>query len=127
MPELAVTTSWPSTLPLPFIDYSGAPRHATLMTNAESPRYTRRSRFERSYNTIAISFIFNQSQYDAFEAFIEDDLANGAAQFIIELRFPLNSALTEWAVRFEEGWESNYNDGVWTVTAILELVNPVNF
>lgn len=127
MPTLPLTTEWPSTLPLPFIDYSGAPRHATLMTNAESPAYVRRSRFERSYNTLSVSFIFNESQYEAFESFVTDTLANGASQFILELRYPLNSALTEWAVRFEEGWESNFNDGVWTITAILELVNPVNF
>ena len=28
---LEVTNTWPATLPLPFVDYDGAPRNSTVM------------------------------------------------------------------------------------------------
>lgn len=124
---LTINNEWPDTLPLPLIEYSGTPRHATINSPEDTPSIDRRSRFTRSYNTLEVSWCFTHEQFELFQSFVRYDLGNGTAQFKIELKFPKNSALTEWAVRFEGSYEAEEVDGLWKVNAALELVNPVVF
>lgn len=123
---LTLDYEWPETLPLPFLDYSGVPRNQTLFSPDAAYHVARRSRFTRSYCVLSAVWHFSDDQMEAFKAFLVV-LGNGAAQFKIELRFPKNSALTEWAARFESSYEGEYNDGIWTVNAALELVSPFEF
>lgn len=124
--ELALETVWPD-LPLPKVDYTGAPRNSTLVSKKSEAYITRRSRFERSYSILSVSWCFTTEQLVVFEAFFAGELDNGIAQFKIELRFPENSALKEWAVRFDEGYTTTYEEGVWSVQATLDLISPVTF
>lgn len=124
---LTINNEWPDTLPLPLLDYSGTPRLATISSPEETPAIAQRSRFERSYNTLEVSWCFDDAQFETFQNFVLYDLGNGTAQFKLELKFPKNSALTEWAVRFEGSYEAEEVDGLWKVNAALELVNPVVF
>jgi hypothetical protein len=63
----------------------------------------------------------NWTEWRAFEVFFLDDLDNGAAQFQIDLRCPKSSELTAWVVRFLDGYSCDHSDGIWTVTALLEM------
>lgn len=121
---LTIDNEWPGTLPLPFIDYSGVPLNTTIFSPDITYHVERRSRFTRSYYLLSVRWNFNDDQFEAFKAFL-DEIGNGTAQFKIELRFPKNTALTEWSVRLEDRYEADYDDGIWTVTAGLELVNPI--
>jgi len=124
---LAIDISWPVAIPLPFVDYSGTPKNTTIVSATENAIIIRRSRFTRSYTAISVSWVLTREQYEAFQEFFADTLGNGVSQFKLELRYPLNSALTWWAVRFEDGYESDYDDGMWRVETMLLLVNPVTF
>lgn len=125
--NLTVDLTWPEDLPLPDINFSGVPRNSTLVSPAENASIARRSRFERSYSVLTVGWTFTVAQNAIFKAFFLDDLGNGSAQFKIELRHPLQSALTWWEVRFAEGYQETYDDGFWTVQASLELTNPIAF
>jgi len=118
---------WPSTLPLPFVDYNGEPRNGVVMGKEKDLVILRRSRFERSYTTLLVNWVFTDAQFTAFKTFYKDTLGLGASQFKIELRYPSNSVLTEYSVRISEGFEATYQEGLLNVAAVLELVNPVNF
>jgi len=124
---LTINNEWPAELPLPLIDYSGTPRNGTIRSPDETPIAVYRQRFTRSYNTLNVGWCFTEEQFDRFQNFVLYDLGNGTAQFKLELKFPKNSALTEWAVRFEASYEAEHDDGVWKTTAALELVNPIIF
>lgn len=122
--ELALETVWPD-LPLPKVDYTGIPRNTTLVSKRDSAYIARRSRFERTYALLSVSWCFTDDQLEAFETFFAEELDNGIAQFKIELRYPENSALKEWAVRFDEGYSTSNEEGRWLVSASLDLVGPV--
>ncbi len=122
--ELALETAWPD-LPLPKVEYNGFPRNSTLVSKRTSSYITRRSRFERSYALLSVSWCFTDSQLETFETFFATELDNGIAQFKIELRYPRNSALKIWAVRFHEGYTTSFEEGTWMVQASLDLVSPV--
>lgn len=124
---LPLDITWPAALPLPFLDYSGQAVNGTLVGTARNIVIERRSRFERSYREVGVEWRFDPEQYEAFKAFFYTTLGNGTAQFKIELRFPLNSDLTEWAARIAGGFDSVYDEGVWRVAASMDLVNPVEF
>lgn len=124
---LQIDLTWPVSLPLPFLEFSGSPENATLVSPPESSAILRRSRFTKSYSTIAVAWTFTEDQFQTFEDFFLNDLGNGVAQFKIELRFPTNSVLAKWSVRLKEGYQSNFVEGIWKVQASLFLVNPVNF
>ena len=125
--NLTIDNAWPSSLPLPTVQFSGEPRNATITSQDLAMALTARSRFSRSYNAIAVSWQFTTAQYDDFKNFLLNDLGNGTAMFSIELKFPKNSELTQWAVRLIEGHAAEYQDGIWKVSAALELVNPIVF
>jgi hypothetical protein len=124
---LQIDITWPATLPLPFVDYSGQPDNSTIASPPESGVISRRSRFERTYLSIAVNWKFTPLQYETFKSFFAEDLGNGTAAFKIELRYPLNSVLLEWIVRFSEDYKAAHEDGTWTVQAAIDVVNPVNF
>jgi hypothetical protein len=123
---LTIDNEWPATLPLPYLDYSGNPYNQTIYSPDGAFFIARRSRFTKSYCILSVAWNFDDDEFEAFKLFVLNSLGNATSQFKIELRFPKNTELTEWAVRFESGYQANQNDGVWNVIAALELVNPVN-
>ena len=112
-------------LPLPFVDFSGQSRVPSIVSDAQSSVIAGRSRFEKRYATLNVQWVFTQAELEIFEDFFDDDLGNGCACFSLELRYPLNSELTEWLVRFTEGYDVTNQEGMFSVQASLELVNPV--
>lgn len=134
MTTLGLITKWPesvtadtdvATLPLPFLEYTGEPRDSKIETKSSSPAISRRSRFTKSYPVANLTWIFTQVQYYAFVDFYSNDLGLGTASFRINLRFPLNSALTEWVARFMgEGFSARQLDGGWQVKASVEMLGP---
>src|SRR6266567_3764923 len=121
-----VDVSWPvDLLPLPSLDFSSAPRNATIVSPAENVAIVRRSRFERSYAVLTVGWKFKGAQIQIFKDFFYSDLGNGIDQFKIELRYPKASELTFWAVRFVGGYQTSCEDGKWwETTAQLELLIP---
>lgn len=124
---LVLEVVWPETLPLPYIDFRGNPHYSTLVSPPKLMAAIRRSRHERSYNTLTVTWVLTGSQYAAFKAFHKTDLGNGAAHFKLELKYPKDTELTAWEVSFSGGFAATYNDGLWQVEAVLHLVNPVEF
>jgi len=119
------THSWPEAVPLPSIDYVAGVRDTTLHSPGTSATVTRRSRSRRVYYPLLATWVLSTSQYDDFFLFFSSTLGNGASLFKIELKFPSNADLTEWAVRFRGGFELSMNSGLWTVAGELDLVSRV--
>jgi hypothetical protein len=119
---ITVDIAWPETIPLPFLDFSGSPRNATISSTIESPRIEQRSRFGTSYGTLSVQWVLTAAELVLFETFYNDTLGNGTSCFSIDLRFPKNSQLTEWMVRFVDTYGVSYTDGVATVESKLDLV-----
>lgn len=118
---------WPTTLPLPFIDYSGGPRNTTLVAPPESAGIMSRSRFQKSYYGLAVTWVLNPAEKAEFVSFYTETLHNGASAFAIELRYPKNSELTEWMVRFSgEGYDMTWADGNWSISTALDLIMPMD-
>lgn len=117
-----ITIEWPDTLPLPVLEAQVAPRNGTLVSPLGVSLSDRRSRFQKSYATMALSWRFNHTQLPLFREFWETTLGNGTAQFTIDLRFPLTSTLTNWVVAFvEDGYDVDNLEGAWEVKAVLDL------
>ena len=111
-------------IPLPFVDYNGVPRTATLYSAKEDAVMQRRSRFGKAYTALSVHWILSIGQMDTFKEFYQTALGNGAALFSIDLRYPENNNLKNWIVRFGPGGhEDTYDEGVWTVGATLVLVD----
>lgn len=123
--SLTVDITWPVTIPLPSIDYAGTPRYATIVSPPEASYIVARSRFQRSYSLLTVAWMLTDAQLAIFKTFFETDLGMGTACFKIELRYPELSVLTEWMVRFQEGYDSVSQEGMWSIQSSLELVNPV--
>lgn len=122
-PEAVTADTDETTLPLPFLEYSGEPRNAKIESKANVQKIIRRSRFTKSYPMANLTWIFTQVQYYAFLAFYDAGLGLGTASFRINLRYPLNTDLTEWVVRFVgEGMTARQLVGAWQVTASVELL-----
>jgi len=115
-------TAWPSALPLPLMDYSGLPLHVTLASKLSNPKIQRRRRFHASVVGASVQWVLSISEYEAFKAFFLDTLGNGASLFLIELRYPRATDLTEWMVRFTSSYAADYQDGNWVVEADLDIV-----
>lgn len=122
-PEVFVADTDVVPLPLPFIEYAGAPRNATAQSPDEAPKILRRSRRFWTYQVFKVTWFFNSSEYYAFQSFYADDLGCGTAPFRMNLRYPKNTELTEWVCRFSGGgYGTSSLDGVWQVSANLELL-----
>jgi hypothetical protein len=120
---LVIDETWPATLPLPVVDFSGTPRNTTMVSPMENGNILRRSRYLKSYTSIDISLVLDPDEYAAFQTFFETTTDLGCALFKVELRYPQNTALTEWACRFLGGYEASYQEGLWSVTAAFDLIN----
>jgi hypothetical protein len=118
--------SWPETLPLPLLDYAGRPRYAVLSSPKDNAFIARRSRFTKAHLAVSVSWMLVPGEYDAFRTFYTTTLGNGTAVFPLEIRYPQNSVLTEWTVRFRGGYTAMPLEGLWNLTAELELINPID-
>jgi len=116
---------WPSDLPLPYVDAQGQPQHATLAGGVQQMRIQRRNRFRSHTVSFSVRWVLSIAEYDSFKAFYRDELYNGIAQFSLSVRYPYNSGLTEWRVRFLGNYAGVYQEGVWAVEATLELLSQV--
>jgi hypothetical protein len=118
----SITYSWPASLPLPLEMFEGATEHRTLCSPLSAPIIYRRSRGSSAQASITARWVFTIEQYDTFLSFFEDDLGEGAALFVMEIRYPKSSELTNWVVRFTEGLECVPLGRLWSVSASLTLV-----
>ena len=124
--NITLNVVWPSALPLPRVDYSGEPRIATLVSSTGSAAIARRSRTPKVYATVNATWALSPTEYAAFRIFFETTLHMGTSQFKLELRYPLNSALTFWSVRFVGGYQVGHEDRTRIVTAQLDLIQLFN-
>ena len=120
---LTIDIAWPTDLPLPFVDYAAANRNATISSTTELGPIERRSRFDKFYIPVSCSWRLTQAQSTAFRTFFETTLGNGSAAFSLELRYPKNTGLTTWLVRFIGGFAAEWLDGIWAVTARIDLID----
>lgn len=125
MISIVLDNVWPATIPLPYFEYSGRPRYSTISSPIENGFVARRSRFTRPCLAVAVSWVLLPAEIDALRVFFSETLGNGTALFSIEMRYPLNSELTEWTARFRGGFQATAMEGVWNVTSELELINPL--
>lgn len=117
---------WPDDeIPLPYVDVQGQPQHATLASGLHQMRIQRRNRFRSFTVSLSVRWVLSILQYDAFKLFYRTELTNGAAQFSIHLRYPYNSALTQWKVRFIGNHAATHDEGHWIVEATLELLSII--
>ncbi len=114
---------WPTTLPLPFVDAEGQPLHQTLASGLEQANILRRSRFFASVVSLQVRWVFSVAEYEEFKTFFLEELYDGAALFVLELRYPFNSELTEWRVRISGGFAATHQDGIWTVETAIDLIS----
>lgn len=118
--------TWPTDLPLPYTDATGAPAHAILASSYDTARIQRRLRFSGdACIELGVTWELTIGQYEDFKAFYLEDLHNGASLFQLELRHPKTTELTEWVVRFAQSYEASYDEGVWSVSASLQLLRLV--
>lgn len=127
--QITADITWPedtgSHLPLPYCEFSGVPRNASIVSEKESPRISRRSRFQRQFSSISVRWVLTEAELADFETFYDETLGNGVACFSIDLRYPRNSELTPWLVRFDGGYQITKSDGLPVVEATLNLINPM--
>jgi len=128
---LVIDLTWPdgtgseddTALPLPYVDYAGSNRNATITSTIEGGPYLRRSRFDKYYIPLLVSWRLNEAELAALRRFFETALGNGSAAFALELRYPKNTELTTWKVRFVGGYSCEFLDGLWAVSARLDLLD----
>lgn len=121
---LEIEAQWPVTLPLPLVNYQGSPDTPTIVSPQKHIAILRRSRFVHTYRNLSVAWMLTDDQHEDLKTFFQDELGNGAAQFKIELRYPLNSELTEWACKFTGGFLSTRKDGLWDVQTSIQLISP---
>lgn len=79
---------------------------------------------EKAYVSLSVMWTLLPAELDAFKVFFHDTLGQGTASFRIELRYPRNSDLDDWIVRFDgTGYEMDYLDGAWSVRSGLVLLS----
>jgi hypothetical protein len=114
--------TWPTTLPLPFIDYTGTVRMATLSSSLQQGRIDRRQRFTVSIPTLQVQWILSAAELVAFQTFFNTTLHGGTALFEMELKYPRNTELNSWVVRFLQGYQARRVDSFWIISVPLELL-----
>lgn len=121
-------TSWPATIPLSYIDATGQPLNPILASDLASAHIERRLRYFGDY-PISLSLVWQLSisEYADFKAFFSNDIDEGAAIFAMELRHPLTSDLKEWQCRFDSEYGSEFQEGVWKVTARVTALRLNSF
>lgn len=124
MPTINITHSWPATLPLPYIDYSGGADVATLFSPGDAAIIKRRSRQTQTYATVSVRWKFEPDEWLEFLDFWEDNLGCGSAAFAIELRYPKISALDTWLVKMITGLEvETIDNAIFEVSTTLQLIS----
>lgn len=125
MSAVLITNAWPEALPLPFTDYTANSRTTTLVSDLTSGRIQRRAQSRKTYGRVSATWMFGTTQKRIFESYYETTLGCGVACFSLDLRLAKNSELTTWMVRFGDGgYDIVYLEGIWQVTAALELIIP---
>lgn len=114
--------AWPSSIPLPFVEFAGQSRHSTIASPFSQGRIDRRSRYSMPYGSMVVRWVLDPAQWTAFRTFFETTLGNGISLFTIELRHPKHSELVEWVVRFVGSYQSRNLEGLWAVDAELDLI-----
>ena len=125
---LQIDNVWPASLPLPRVDYSGSVVTSSIASSVSSGVIARRSRFHPMYAAVTFNWVLTETQYSAFRTFFETDLGNGLAAFEISLRYPQNTELTDWMVRFAgEFNRMRQETGIWVITALVDIIHPKLF
>lgn len=126
--NITVTNNWPSGLPLPYVDVSGAPQHPILASTLASAHPTRRLRFSGTPVAISARWVLSVGEMEDFLDFYQTDLRNGISTFSIELRYPKQTELSSWVARFGSAITTTWEDGRWDVstTLILERLLAIN-
>jgi len=124
--NVTTTNSWPAELPAPRLDYYGEPFYQNLVSTEEAPIILRSSRFVRPYPVIQAVWVLTNEQFSTFETFWETNLGHGVAWFTLDLRYPKNSSLSNWVVRFEGEYQAEKLDQeLWQITAPLILLHEL--
>lgn len=119
---LNVANTWPATLPLPSLEYSGAAFVPTIISPNSAGRSRRRSRWTTTYANVDVNWKFSKDQYAAFLVFWGTTLGNGSATFSIELRYPKSTDLDVWVVQFVGGLNNQTEDeSIKLVQATLQI------
>ena len=122
--NIDITNSWPATLPLPFIDFSGGADVTTLLSPGNNAFIKRRSRQTQTFATVAIKWKFNQTEWLIFLNFWENTIGVGAAAFTMDLRYPKISALDNWLVKIvSELSVDNTEHTIWEVSAKIQIIS----
>jgi hypothetical protein len=124
-PRVRLSAQWPEYLPLPRIEYTGSVRTSTLVSSSQFGLTYRRSRTAPIYTQLSVEWVFNREEYVDFKTFFIEEIGCGTALFELPLRHPKDSELADWAVRFVAGYKVQSGDGIWRVSAELDLVHPV--
>lgn len=125
---LVIDNVWPALLPLPRVDFAGTENNSTFASGVESGVVALRSRFTPTYPLLQVEWTFEADQYLDFLDFYQMDLGMGCGAFEIELRYPKNSELTAWMVRFiGERNETKMESGLFVVKSSIELIHPKTF
>lgn len=83
---LANEAKWPTALPAPLSSgYSIERLDSSVNMEMDSGHTRRRAIYTYAPSKVSLSWRFNQSQFDAFDSFWENDLAGGAKPFAIQL------------------------------------------
>ncbi len=126
--KYTATINWPSTLPLPALEYAGVVLDSTIISKSDQGLIQKRARFEPVYPALSLSWVFTPAQYAAFLTFFNDTLYDGMAIFALALRFPLNTSLKTWGVRFEGSFSSVQieRNGLWRVESNLNVLGLIS-
>lgn len=124
MPSLSITADWTNSgLPLPRLGYAGEVNASVDVTPGLLGRTFARERGKREYPVINVVWELSASEMETFESFWNGELDNGAAVFILNLRYPKNTALTQWAVQFISGYQFQMAaPGRYSVGSSIQLV-----
>lgn len=124
MPTLSVTKDWDNSgLPTPFIEYGGDLLSVVDISRSLEGKVSAAERDLNEYPVLNVGWRLSGSQLETFETFWEGTLNNGSATFILDLRYPKNSAVTQWAVQFVSEYQFRMQaPGRYSVEATIQLI-----
>lgn len=92
---------------------------AVVRTVMETGRVRQRRRFDRSLQSMRVSWRFTAAEYAIFEAFYQHVLEGGTLEF--ELPLPVGEEMTPVVVVFTGPYEASYAaHETWDVQAVVE-------
>lgn len=124
MPSLSITADWDnSSLPLPVINYGANILSAVDITDSLLGKTNAAERYPNEYPQLDVIWSLSASQMDTFESFWNGELDNGSAVFVLDLRYPKNSAVTQWTVQFVSEYQFRMQaPGRYSVGATIQLI-----